>query len=180
MDLREVQLVARRKLDTLSGEIDSDSLCTPHEIADPLYELWPGGIACDPCSNQHSIIRAKETYTFGGLHRAYGVTTYQNHPYSTNEPWIDKANHEMQIGHVVELVILCMTATSTLWWKKAMVVPQRNPRVICTPRLKFLGPSGKPMVHGARFDTSLIYYGRHHRRFDKLFAHVANWTTWGR
>ena len=172
--------MAKRDLDTEDGEISSDSLCTPWKIIEPVYELYRGVIDCDPCSNEHSIVKATHVYTFGGLARRWYEKTYENHPYSTNEPWIDKAVHEMRVGHVAELVILCMTATSTVWWKKAMVVPRRNPRVICTSRIAFLGPGGRRLKHGARFDTSLIYYGPHARRFDKLFAHVTQWSTWGR
>lgn len=172
--------MARRNLDTDSGDISSDSLCTPPEIINPIYDLFGGTIDCDPCSNEHSIVRATTAYTYGGLVRPWGRRTYENQPYSINKPWIEKSIYEMRIGNVHELVILCMTATSTDWWKKAMSKPRRNPRVICTKRIKFLGPGGKPLKNGARFDTSLIYYGSKPGKFDKLFAHVAMWTTWGR
>jgi DNA N-6-adenine-methyltransferase (Dam) len=172
--------VAKRNLTTDEGDISSDSLCTPPEITVPLYELWGGPPLCDPCSNEHAIVKAKHVYTFGGLHRRWYDTTYMNQPYSTNGPWIDKAVYEMKLGHVSELVILCMTATSTTWWRNAMVKPRRNPRVICTRRIAFWGPNGKPLKHGARFDTSLIYYGKHVKKFDRLFKHVARWSTWGR
>jgi hypothetical protein len=173
--------MAKRNLETASGEISSDSLCTPPEISLRLYELWGRDpIGCDPCSNEHSIVRAKVSYPWGGLVKPWADHCYENHPYSKNEPWIDKATAEMKAGRVHELVILCMTATSTAWWKTAMNKPRRNPRVICTKRIKFLGPGGKPLPHGARFDTSLIYYGRHTAKFDRLFARVAMWTTWGR
>ena len=175
----------KRDLTTAEGDIDSDSLCTPPLIIDPVRELFEGVIDCDPCSNPHSIVGAVKTFTWGGLIRPWGTKqkpskTYENHPYSINEPWIDKAVYEMRIGNVRELVILCMTATSTKWWQKAMIEPRRNPRVICTCRLKFLGPNGKPLKSGARFDTSLIYYGTKTAKFDRLFKHVARWTTWGR
>lgn len=172
--------MAKRELATDSGDISSDSLCTPPDILEPLYELYKGMVDCDPCSNEHSIVKAKRAYTWGGLVRRWLGKTYENHPYSTNDPWIDKAIYEMRLGHVTELVILCMTATSTRWWQKAMVLPRRNPRVMCTKRIKFLGPNGKPLPHGARFDTSLIYYGPNAMRFDKLFRRHAMWTTWGR
>jgi len=172
--------MAKREIDTESGEIDSDSLCTPAKIYEPLAAFWDGRIDCDPCSNEHSRVPAAVSYAFGGLLRPWGWHTYQNHPYSTNDPWIDKAIAEMKIGRVRELVILCMTATSTRWWKKAMEAPKRNPRVICTTRIKFNGPNGMPLKNGARFDTSLIYYGARERAFDKQFKHVAMWSTRGR
>lgn len=170
----------RRDFDTTTGVISSDSLCSPPEIVNSVYEILGDPIGCDPATNEHSIIRAKTAYTWGGLIKPWKERSYVNWPYSTNEPWADKAIREMKIGHVTELMILCMTATSTMWWQKTMLLPRRNPRVICTRRLAFLGPSGKPLKNGARFDTSLIYFGRHVRKFDKEFAHVARWTTWGR
>jgi hypothetical protein len=170
----------KRDLPTAEGDIDSDSLCTPPTIFHGVYELFGGVIDCDPCTNPHALVRATKMYTWGGLVRPWDEKTYENHPYSINEPWIDKAVYEMKVGNVRELVILCMTATSTVWWQKAMTVPRRNPRVICTKRLAFYGPNGKPLKSGARFDTSLIYYGSKPTKFDRLFAHVARWTTWGR
>ncbi len=170
----------KRDFATDDGDISSDSLCTPPEVLDPMYELMGGPVDCDPCSNEHSIVKAKVAYTWGGLIRPWGDKTYENQPYSTNEPWIDKSLHEMKVGNVSELLILCMTATSTIWWQKAMLRPRRNPRVICTKRIAFLGPNGKPLKSGARFDTSLIYYGKRQQKFDRLYAHLARWTTWGR
>lgn len=172
--------MAKRDLGTDSGDISSDSLCTPPDILTPLYELYAGRVSCDPCSNEHSLVVADRVLTSGGLVFPWGKKTYANWPYSSNDPWVDKAIYEMKIGRVAELVILCMTATSTRWWNKAMVLPRRNPRVMCTKRIKFLGPNGKPLPHGARFDTSLIYYGPNVKKFDRLFSRHAMWSTWGR
>lgn len=180
----------KRDLETESGDIDSDSLCTPRLIRDRLYELWGGPPGCDPCSNPHSIIGARrELYELGLQLPWYDdkrkpADTYQNHPYSINDPWAAKAVYEMRIGNVRELVVLCMTATSTAWWSTFMGY-RVNPRVICTKRLKFLGPDGVPLKSGARFDTSLIYYPSRRSRiakFDRLFnvPSIARWTTWGR
>ena len=167
--------------------IDSDSLCTPPEILNPLYELYGGMIDTDPCSNPHSIVRARQAFHEGGLvvpwsYRGRSAKGYQNHPYSTNEPWAVKFAREWKLGHLSEHVVLCMACPSTIWWLTFMTAPV-NPRVIFTKRLNFLGPDGKPLKDSARFDTALIYYGRRraqHRRFDALYRHVARWSTWGR
>lgn len=160
------------------GGITSDEWCSPPEVSIPLFDFW-GWADVDPCSNERSIIKAREKYTWGGLVRPWGEKTYENHPYSKNEPWIDKACGEMKCGNVLELVILCMTATSTIWWHNAMNRPRRNPRVICTKRLFFLGPDGKP-VDSSRFEPALIYYGKHTSKFDRHFKHIARWSAWGR
>lgn len=175
----------RRDFDTESGVVSSDSLCTPPEIAMPLAVFFGGPVDVDPATNEHAIIRAHLKYTEFGLQlpwkrpRGKG-TAWVNWPYSTNEPWAGKAIYEMKIGNVRELVVLCMSATSTVWWQSMMMKPKRNPRVICTKRIPFLGPHGVPMESGARFDTALIYYGSRTAAFDRNFKHVARWSTWGR
>ncbi len=175
--------MARNTYSTTWFEVDdsmmtSDEWCSGSEISGPLYDFW-GEADLDPCSNDRSIIRSREIYTEFGLTRPWKKKTYQNHPYSQNGPWSDKAIYEMRIGNVQELVVLCMTATSTVWWQNFMQKPKRNPRVICTKRLKFLGPTGKPM-DSSRFEPALIYYGKRAARFDRHFKHVAMWSTWGR
>lgn len=160
------------------NEMTSDEWCTPPKVATPLEQFW-GYADLDPCSNDRSIVKAREIYTWGGLTRPWKKKTYQNHPYSINEPWATKAVFEMRIGNVSELVVLCMTATSTGWWQTFMQKPKRNPRVICTKRLHFLGPDGKP-IDSSRFEPALIYYGTRHKAFDKEFGHIAMWSTWGR
>lgn len=179
--------VTAADIDTSTGKISSDSLCTPHEIAEPMLELYGGPADIDPATNEHAIIAAHVKYTeFGltlpwtGRHGKRKAKGWVNWPYSTNEPWADKAIYEMKIGNVGELVVLCMSATSTLWWQSMMVRPRRNPRVICTRRLAFLGPGGVKLESGARFDTALIYYGPRVDKFDRLFQHVTRWSTWGR
>jgi hypothetical protein len=168
-----------REYAAVTGEaMSSDEWCTGPEISVPLFDFW-GYADCDPCSNSRSIIRARSSYTSGGLIRPWKQKTYENHPYSQNAPWIAKAIYEMKVKNVSQLVILCMCAASTQWWQDAMLLPKRNPRVIATKRLKFIGPSGKP-VDSSRFEPALIYYGPNAAKFDRHFKHVAMWSTWGR
>jgi len=177
-----------RDIEAASGKIDSDSLCTPPSIIEPLKELFDGEIDCDPCSNEHSLVGALTTYTWGGLARPWGGAgvgrgkrrAYSNWPYSTNDPWASKAVYEMKIGNVHELAVLCMAVPSTVWWRNLMIEPKRNPRVLMTKRLKFYGPNGKPLKDSARFDTALIYYGRKEAKFDRLFQAITMWSTRGR
>lgn len=161
------------------GEMTTDEWCTPPDVADPLYDFM-GVVDLDPCSNDRSVVRAKQRYESGGLVLPWKRTVYQNHPYSANDDWSKKAQHEMDVARrVSELVILCMTATSTYWWRRLMKRTKRNPRVLLTKRLLFLGPEGKP-VDSSRFEPALIYYGSRHSAFDKHFAHLTRWSTWGR
>lgn len=160
------------------GGISSDEWCSPRAVTVPLKDFW-GRTDTDPCSNERSIVDAVRALTSGGLVFPWLKKTYANWPYSQNEPWASKAVHELGAGNITELVILCMTATSTAWWRSLMLKPRRNPRVIMTKRLKFIGPDGKA-VDSSRFEPALIYYGPRARRFDKHFAHIAMWSTWGR
>lgn len=168
------------KMIPLAGEIpmNSDSWCSPPEIADQLAQFW-GHADVDPCSNDRSIIKARKAYTWGGLHLPWGAKSYANWPYSTNDPWADKAIYEMRIRTVTELVILCTAAVGTRWWSKLMVSPRINPRVIFTKRIPFLGPDGVKLS-SSPFDPALIYYGRRHAAFDREFSTIAMWPTWGR
>lgn len=161
------------------GGITSDEWCSPPEVADPLFDFW-GFADWDPCSNHRSIIRAKDrAIETGGLLKRYRAKTYQNHPYSMNDVWSDKAIGELRAGNVRELVILCMTSTSTVWWSNLMNKPKRNPRVICTKRLLFLNAKGEK-EDSSRFDPALIYYGPRTAKFEKHFRSIARWSTWGR
>ena len=155
--------------------VDSDQWCSPRDIADPLAQFFGGPVGCDPCSNDRSIIRARVVYTWGGLSLPWRETTFMNNPYSCNIPWVGKALYEMRISNVRELVTLMMVAPSTVWWAR-MCSYRRNPRLLFTPRLKFIG-SGK---FGARFDTVLKYYGHRHRAFEREFKHLTRWSAWGR
>lgn len=170
------EVVVRRRKKGAPAENSSDQWCSPRDVSDPLAQFFGGPVACDPCSNPFSIIAADVAYTFGGLQFAWGETSYMNNPYSKNDPWADKAIHEMRIGNVSELVTLMMVAPSTAWWGKLCNAAPRNPRLIFTRRLKFIGEQ----KHGARFDTVLKYYGRRTQQFERHFKHLARWTRWGR
>lgn len=185
------RVVSKRAKDYVSkdtGEkITSDEFCTPPSIARPLYQFFGGPVGIDPCSNPRSIVQASLTYCEGGLIRPWcrpykigkGDTGYANWPYSQNDAWSAKAIRELQIHNLSELVVLCMTSTSTQWWSSLMNKPKRNPRVLCLKRQRFLGPDGKP-EDSSRFDPSIIYYGRRTAAFDREFKQEAMWSTWGR
>lgn len=131
-------------------------------------------------------------------------TAYRNNPYSDTLSWICKAIREMKKREqpLEEEVGLVMVATSTKWWRHmcgvepVLVQPDwdrkldrnythtgkmrelvpRNPRLLFTGRLKFIGDTDQ----GARFDTVLTYYGPRVTLFDRTFKHLTKWSTWGR
>lgn len=166
----------------------SDSYCTPPEIADPLEEFFEGPVDVDPCSNERSIIRARLALTSGGLilpwrlQRPVRRTVYENFPYSAGDLWTQKALGEMAQGNVTELVRLSMMATSTEWWANMCHLPRRNPRILALQRIWFLVPPRVPPIKfgPCRFEPALTYFGPRARKFDRCFAHLTRWSTWGR
>lgn len=162
---------------------NSDSWCSPPEISGPLELFFGGPVACDPCSNDRSIIKAVKTFTRGGLVLPWGKTTYENPPYSSTDIWTDKGIQEMRAGRVVELVRLTMVSTSVKWWRRQCAIPKRNPRLLFTKRLSFLDPDAAQAGmkrEGARFDTVLTYFGPRVKRFERHFKHLTTWMSWGR
>jgi DNA N-6-adenine-methyltransferase (Dam) len=166
-----------------TGVGNSDAWCSAEEVTVPLEQFFGGPVHTDPCSNEFSIVRARVKYTYGGLHRPWGETTYENPPYSKTKVWTDCAINEMRIGNVRELVRLTMVSTSTVWWRRQCLVPRRNPRLLFTRRLKFYDPFAKTTKvtkMGARFDTVLTYYGPRVTAFEAAFRHLTRWMSWGR
>lgn len=155
----------------------------------PLADLFGGPVDVDPCSNGRSIVLARLAYKRGGLvlpwrlPRPVDRTVYQNDPYSKAEAWTDKMLAELASGNVGELVRLCMMSTSSRWWAKQCLEPRDNPRILALKRIQFLDPySAKAGMKrmSCRFEPALMYFGRRVRAFDKAFAHLTRWSTWGR
>lgn len=171
---------------------NSDSWCTPRPVSDRLVDFFAGPVGVDPCSNEVSIIQAHVAYTFGGLHLPWGGlpgvpdTAYENYPYSQGDEWTNKMLRELAAGRVDEHVRLVMAATSTTWWRRQCLKPKRNPRILFTKRLAFITPfqNGKTekgeKTSSARFEPALIYYGPRAKRFERVFAGITSWTSWGR
>lgn len=167
----------------------SDAWCTPPEIGDPLVEFHGGPVDFDPCSNERSIILARMALTSGGLvlpwrlARPVDWTGYQNDPYSKSDDWTAKMLVELARGNVREHIRLCMMSTSTQWWADMCTKPRRNPRILALKRIAFLDPfakdAGKKRM-GCRFEPALVYFGPRAKRFDRTFAHLTRWSTWGR
>jgi hypothetical protein len=166
----------------------SDCWCSPPEIAEPLEEFFQGPVAIDPCSNDRSIIKATVALTRGGLVLPWLVrgserTGYQNDPYSKGGVWTAKMLKELALGNVREHIRLSMFACSTKWWADMCMKPRRNPRILALKRLAFLDPfaaEAGQKRESCHFEPALTYFGPRSARFTRIFAHLTNWTTWGR
>jgi len=168
---------------------DSDSWCSPPEITVPLHDLY-GEVDVDPCSNDRSLVAARLKLSRGGLVRPWVLVprpmtrvVYQNDPYSQAAAWTAKMLHEIEVGHVRELVRLCMMSTSAHWWRDQCLKPKHNPRILGLQRIAFLDPdapkAGMKRM-SCRFEPALIYFGPSPRKFERTFAHLTRWSTWGR
>lgn len=169
---------------------NSDKWCSPPEVALPLEQFFGGPVDVDPCSNERSIIKSRIAYTRNGLALPWcidpdvgGSSAYENFPYSQGAAWTHKAIRELKNGHVKELVRLCMFQCSTNWWADQCNLPKRNPRVLALRRLYFLDPfnpvAGQKRMT-CRFEPALIYFGPRTTQFDRAFASITRWSTWGR
>lgn len=168
----------------------SDSWCTPPEIADPVEEFFDGPVDVDPCSNDRSVIRAVLALRSGGLLLPWRLpgsdakgTVYENDPYSMAGIWTDKMLHELAWGRVTEIIRLSMMATSSMWWQRMCLMPARRPRILGLRRIAFLDPFAETAGQKrqvCRFEPALTYIGPRVKRFDKVFAHLTRWSTWGR
>ena len=161
--------------------MSTDDWCSPPEVAEPLEQLMGGPVDVDPCSNLRSIVRAKISYTAGGLHLPWGRTTYENPPYSRMLLWTAKGLAEIQRRNVFELVRLVPVATSAEWWRLAVgesayngVKAGRRPTIVFTKRLAFLDENGQAQGV-ARFDSALFYYGNRRSSFLREFKNITSW-----
>lgn len=190
------------------SSMDSDTWCSPVIVAEPLAQFFGGPVACDPCTNENSIIDAKRGLCAGGLHLPWAHdeddehTVYRNNPYSVTDPWVDKSIREQAIAHhrVDEEVFLTMVATSTKWWRKQCGVypvliagtgikgkdgkykPGSGVELFAprNPRLLFTGRLRfiGDVDSGARFDTVLGYYGSSAKRQRAFDKEFKSITKW--
>lgn len=146
-----------------------------------------GPVGVDPCSNETSIVKAHLRLFELGLALPWArsghegnETAYENPPYSKGEPWAQKAISEVNSGRVRELIRLVMFHSSTRWWRDQCQLAKRNPRILGLKRIKFLDPVTGKQRMSCRFEPALVYFGPRAARFDREFAHVTSWSTWGR
>lgn len=147
--------------------LDNDSLCTPEWILDLVRSMGP--IAFDPCSNEHSTVGAKDSYSLpaNGLDAdwAYcaeinGGSVWLNPPYSKPLPWCRKAAIARRGG--AEVFALVKNDPTTRW----TAALRSEATAVChfTKRISFVGGKHKT----GQMASTLWYLGN--RPF--LFAHT--------
>lgn len=93
---------------------------TPQIVLDVVAEVWPEGIALDPCAGPDSLVQAFDEYC-GGLHTdglvaPWANRTYFNPPYKDLKAWLFKAAVESTKGH--EIIGLFPVRTHRRWWRE--------------------------------------------------------------
>ena len=156
----------------------SQDWCTPPRYVKAVREFFGGAIDLDPCSNAHSIVRAKTEYRpqeIDGLHARWDFpTVYVNPPYgadrqrgTTIKDWLRKcaeAHHEYQ----AEVLALVPVATNTRHWKLYVWGAAAGAAFLYDTRLRFL-VNGQDSGKGAPMSCAMVYWGGNYDRFFEVF-----------
>lgn len=156
----------------------SQNWCTPPKYVDAIRRFFGGSIALDPCSNRHSIVKARVEYCLpktNGLVASWNYPTiYVNPPYgsdrergTTIRDWLCKCD-EAHAKHGAEVLALVPVATNTRHWKQYVFGAATAVAFLYDTRLRFL-VEGKDGGKGAPMSCAMIYWGPQYERFEKTF-----------
>lgn len=151
---------------------------TPPKYVVAIREFFGGTIALDPCSNQHSIVKAVVEYALpahDGLRESWDYPTiYVNPPYGLDRErntsikhWLSRceAAHRQ---HQSEVLALVPVATNTGHWKKYVYGKARAICFLYDTRLRFL-VNGLEGGKGAPMSCAMIYWGVRYNLFFQVF-----------
>src|SRR3990167_7587546 len=121
--------------------------CTPKKYVDAVKEVFGGKIHLDPCSNEHSIVKAETEYLLpenNGLVDSWNFpTVYINPPYGRDKEkntsikdWLERCA-EAHNKYKSEVLALIPVATNTGHWKKNIYGKARAVCFLFDTRLKF-------------------------------------------
>lgn len=158
---------------------NSQDWCTPPRYVETVRLFFGGSIELDPCSNKHSIVKARVEYSLpkvDGLHSSWNFSTiYVNPPYgadrtrgTTIKHWLRKC-FDANETHKAEVLALVPVATNTSHWKHYVWGAATGIAFLYDTRLKFL-VDGRDGGKGAPMSCAMVYWGRHFRRFDEVFS----------
>jgi DNA N-6-adenine-methyltransferase Dam len=165
---------AGRKINSQSQEWG-----TPENYVRAVKEFFGGDIDLDPCSNKHSIVNARVEYMLprcDGLKDSWNFDRiYVNPPYGLDrrrgtgiKSWL----YRCALAHKTygsEVLALVPVATNTGHWKKYVFGRARSVCFLYDTRLKFL-VNGQNGGKGAPMSCAMVYWGKDHNRFAKVFA----------
>lgn len=169
---------AGRTINTLSQDWG-----TPEKYVVAVRRVFGGEIDLDPCSNEHSVVRARVEYRLpghDGLKESWDFPRiFVNPPYGIDQErgtsikhWLYRcaAAHRQ---HDSEVIALVPVATNTGHWKKYVFALGTAVCFLYDTRLRFL-IEGRDEGKGAPMSCAMIYWGRKFESFfDVLTAHGA-------
>lgn len=151
---------------------------TPSHYVQAVKKVFGGVIALDPCSNEWSIVEAKEEWMLpdvDGLSEEWTYETiYVNPPYGADrerktniQHWLQKCAdaHER---HGSEVLALVPVATNTKHWKYCVWGHATAVCFLYDTRLKFL-ENGMVEKKGAPMACAMVYWGQSYNRFFEIF-----------
>lgn len=148
---------------SLTGKREQQ-IYTPELLLAPIRQVWPEGIAFDPCDGPDSIVGAANVAGPGcelanGLEVEWGERTYCNPPYADLKAWLahaEKFNEVMVLGPV---------RTHRPWFRRAAF--ESCDAVAWLPTIKFLG-----YKQSFPAPLCLLYWGDRRRKFIGAFERI--------
>lgn len=151
--------------------VREQEILTPAPIVAAIGQLWPEGIALDPCAPVGgSLLEPARSYTGGdgldGLREPWTDRTYCNPPYAELRSWLAKGLNESRQGRAV--LMLCPLRTLRPWF-------QLDPwRRVCLLRpVKFAG-----YAQAFPAPLCLLYNGQRPDAFDRAFSPLGCVGSW--
>lgn len=151
---------------------------TPQKYVDAVNKVFDNQICLDPCSNKYSITNADTQYILpkqNGLVETWDFPKiYVNPPYGIDKRrktkinnWLEKcAKTHQKYGS--EILALIPVAPNTGHWKNNIFGKAEAICFLNDTRLKFL-INGKDCGTGAPMACSMIYWGGHFKKFERVF-----------
>lgn len=151
---------------------------TPQKYVDAVKLFFGGSIDLDPCSNEYSIVKAKNEYMISyidGLYAEWSYPTiYVNPPYGKDrdygtsiKDWLNKCV-ETHNKYNSEILALIPVATNTMHWKVCVFQHASSIAFLHDTRLKFL-INGVADGKGAPMACAMVYWGSRIDRFKEVF-----------
>lgn len=152
---------------------------TPPNIINSVRAAFKGSITLDPCSNNHSLVRAEVEYLLpetDGLAASWDYPTiYVNPPYGSDiargtriSHWFARIAEASNNGS--QVIALVPVAPNTKHWKSFVFPTAAAICFLYQPRVRFY-INGSEDPKGAPMSCAVIYYGSHVSDFAQAFRH---------
>jgi len=151
--------------------------CTPPNVIQSVRDVFGGTISLDPCSNEHSFVRADKEYLLpqhDGLLESWDYPSiYVNPPYGSDPTrgtriahWFSRMAEAAAAGS--QVIALVPVATNTAHWKNHVFPVAAAICFLYQPRVRFY-INGSEDKKGAPMSCAVIYYGSNAGGFAKSF-----------